>query len=67
MQKDNDQTTPASPPLLNPKIKVLKWPSQSPDLNLIEMLLHDLKQAIHTRKPSNTTELNHSTIKKKVA
>ncbi|KAF7650410.1 hypothetical protein LDENG_00126420 [Lucifuga dentata] len=30
---------------------------QSPDLNPIEMLWHDLKQAVHARKPSNVAEL----------
>ncbi len=39
------------------KIKVLDWPSQSPDLNPIEMLWHDLKQSIHAWKPSNVAEL----------
>ena len=39
------------------KIKVLEWSSQSPDLNPIEMLWHDLKQAVHARKPSNMAEL----------
>ena len=39
------------------KIKVLEWPSQSPDLNLVEMWWHDLKLAIHARKPSNVAEL----------
>lgn len=29
-----------------------------PDLNLIEMLRHDLKQSFHARNPSNVTELN---------
>ncbi len=38
-------------------IKVLEWPSQSPDLNPIEMLWHDLKQSIHARKPSDVAEL----------
>ncbi len=31
--------------------------SQSPDLNSIEMLWHDLKKAVHARKPSNVAEL----------
>ncbi len=37
--------------------KVLEWPSQSLDLNPIEMLWHDLKQSIHARKHSNVAEL----------
>ncbi len=38
-------------------MKTLEWPSQSPDLNPIEMLWHDLKKAVHARKPSNVAEL----------
>ncbi len=37
--------------------KVLEWASQSPDLNPIEMLWHDLKQSIHAQKPFNVAEL----------
>ncbi|KAK3538412.1 hypothetical protein QTP86_001758 [Hemibagrus guttatus] len=39
------------------KMKTLEWPSQSPDLNPIEMLWHDLKKVVHARKPSNVAEL----------
>ncbi len=38
-------------------MKTLEWPSQSPDLNSIEMLWHDLKKEVHARKPSNVAEL----------
>ncbi|KAK3555338.1 hypothetical protein QTP86_014930 [Hemibagrus guttatus] len=39
------------------KMKTVEWPSQSPDLNPIEMLWHDLKKVVHARKPSNVAEL----------
>ncbi|KAK3570654.1 hypothetical protein QTP86_024551 [Hemibagrus guttatus] len=39
------------------KMRTLEWPSQSPDLNPIEMLWHDLKKVVHARKPSNVAEL----------
>ncbi len=60
MQQDNDlkhTSKSTSEWLKKNKIKVLEWPNQSPDLNLIEMLWHDLKQSIHARKPSNVAEL----------
>ncbi len=60
MQPDNDPkhtSKSTSEWLKENKIKVLEWPSQSPELNLIEMLWHDLKQSIHARKPSNVAEL----------
>ena len=38
-------------------IYVLEWLSQSPDLNPIEILWHDLKIAVHQLSLSNLTEL----------
>ncbi|KAK1805775.1 hypothetical protein P4O66_001955 [Electrophorus voltai] len=38
-------------------VNVLKWPSQSPDLNLIEHLWRDLKMAVPRRSPSKLMEL----------
>ncbi len=60
MQQDKDlkhNSKSTSEWLKKNKIKVLEWQSQSPDLNPIEMLWHDLKQTIHARKPSNVAEL----------
>ncbi len=54
MQQDNDTkltTKSTSEWLTKNKIKVLEWPNQSPDLNPIEMLWHDLKQSIHAPNP----------------
>ena len=39
------------------RIKVLECPSQSPDLNLCEMLLWDLKRAVHKQIRSKLSEL----------
>ena len=39
------------------KVKVLEWPSQSPDLNIIEPLWGDLKCAVHARQPKNIRDL----------
>ena len=37
-------------------IKVLEWPSKSPDLNPIDHLWKDLKIAVQKRSPSNLKE-----------
>ncbi len=63
LQQDNDPkhtSKSTSEWLKKNKMKTLEWPSQSPDLNPIEMLWHDLKKAVHARKPSNVAELQQS-------
>uniref|UniRef100_A0A9J8CTE6 Tc1-like transposase DDE domain-containing protein n=1 Tax=Cyprinus carpio carpio TaxID=630221 RepID=A0A9J8CTE6_CYPCA len=44
------------------KRKTLEWHSQSPDLNPIEMLWHDLKKVVHAQKPSSVAELQQFCI-----
>lgn len=38
-------------------INVMKWPAQSPDLNLIEMLWIDVDKHVKEQKPKNIEEL----------
>lgn len=46
----------------NRKQRVLKWPSQTPELNMTtEMLWWDLKRAINRQTPANFTELKSGT------
>ena len=42
--------------LKNNKVKVLEWPSQSPDFNPIENLRAELKKPVRARKPTNLTQ-----------
>ena len=59
LQHDNDPSHIVKDTLewlRNKKINVLEWRSQSPNLNPIENLWHDLKIAVPQRSPCNLTE-----------
>uniref|UniRef100_A0AAZ3NLU9 Tc1-like transposase DDE domain-containing protein n=1 Tax=Oncorhynchus tshawytscha TaxID=74940 RepID=A0AAZ3NLU9_ONCTS len=40
------------------KVKVLEWPSQSPDLKHIENVCAELKKCLRARRPTNLTQLH---------
>ena len=40
------------------QVKVLEWPSQSPDLNPIEHFWAELKMCLRARRPTNLTQLH---------
>ncbi|CAJ0927775.1 unnamed protein product [Ranitomeya imitator] len=59
-QHDNDPKYKAKSTchwLQQNKVKVLEWPSQTLDLNIIEPLWGDLKHAVHARQHRNLQEL----------
>jgi hypothetical protein len=41
------------------KVKVLEWPTQSPDLNPMENVSAELKKNVRARRPANLTQLHH--------
>ena len=59
MANDSKQTSKVVTKWLKDnKVKVLKWPSQSPDLSLIENLWAELKKHARERRPTNLTQLH---------
>uniref|UniRef100_A0AAZ3SWQ8 Tc1-like transposase DDE domain-containing protein n=1 Tax=Oncorhynchus tshawytscha TaxID=74940 RepID=A0AAZ3SWQ8_ONCTS len=60
-QMDNDpkHTSKVVAKLLKDnKVKILEWPSQSPDLNPLEKLWAELKKCMRARRPTNLNPLH---------
>jgi hypothetical protein len=40
------------------KVKVKEWPSQSPGLNPVEVVLAELKKHVRAKRPTNLTQFD---------
>lgn len=56
-QRSQTQQQISNRMLKKKRLMVLQWSGQTPDLNLTEMLLQDLRRAVHKQIPANVNEL----------